>query len=133
MEALIATLIGALLGFSGAYLKYHAEIKKIKAQYLSANRKAWMNRVVEKVVDYVASVKHNSSNKEAITRLHIQLELLLNPTGEDSDITDTKTSLIQELENIEKEESDTEKSAKKIVYLTKKVLSHEWGMVTKIQ
>lgn len=129
MEALIGALIGALFGFAGAYLKYDAEIKKIKAEYLSANRKAWMNKVIEKVVDYVAYIKHQSSNKEAITRLHIELELLLNPTKEDSEIKSDKISLIQELDNIETPESDTEQSIKKIVNLTKEILSHEWEMV----
>ncbi len=129
METLMGVLIGALFGFFGAYLKYDAEIRKIKAQYLSANRKAWMNRVVEKIVDYAASIKHHSSDKEAITRLHIELELLLNPTEGDSAIKNKKINLIQELENIEKPESDVEQSIRKIINLTKDVLSYEWEMV----
>ncbi len=129
MEALIGALIGAILGFFGAYLKYDAEIRRIRAQYVSANRKAWMNRVIEKIVAYVVAIKHDSSNKESITRLRTELELLLNPTEEDSKIKDKKSRLIEELTNAENAGSDAEESTMRIVGLAKEILSHEWEMV----
>ncbi len=127
--AFVGGLLGALLGLFGGYLKYKAEIEKIRAQYRSANRKTWMNRVIEKIVDYVAAIKHENNNKEAITRLHIELELLLNPTDEDSEIKGKKNTIIQELDNIEKLDGDIDQSIKKIVNLTKDILSHEWEMI----
>ncbi|MEN8260131.1 MAG: hypothetical protein ABFS02_06015 [Pseudomonadota bacterium] len=127
--AFVGGLLGALLGLFGGYLKYKAEIEKIRAQYRSANRKTWMNRVIEKIVDYVAAIKHENNNKEAITRFHIELELLLNPTDEDSEIKGKKNTIIQELDNIEKLDGDIDQSIKKIVNLTKDILSHEWEMI----
>lgn len=129
MDALLGVLVGALFGFIGAYLKYDAEIRKIKAQYISANRKIWLNRVIDKIVDYITCIKHNRENQELITRLNLELVLLLNPTKEDVSIKDKKKRLSQELDNIINVSPVTDSSIKEILDLTRDILSHEWEMI----
>ncbi len=131
MEAIIGAIVGALVGAVGAYLKFTTDVKKIKAEYLAANRKRWINRVIERTVDYIAAIKHAPTDKLAITRLQAELELLLNPAAEDEGIRDKKAELIIELEKAEQVQPgpETDQAAKRILALSKEVLAYEWNAI----
>lgn len=139
---LIAAMIAAIASLAGAGLvawrAYRASLLEIHAQTRSANRKNWMNRIIENVRDLVVLCRHKPGESEALTRLATELDMLLNPedvenkTPEAIEAYRTLEKTLAEMRRLRTEEQwrgFSEHVTEKLVQPVKVILAQEWKLV----
>lgn len=139
---LIAAVIVAIASLAGAGLAawraYRSSLLQVYAQTRSANRKTWMNRIIENVRDLVVLCKHKPGESEALTRLVTELDMLLTPEDVEDKSSRTVTACrileatlaeIRELRTEEQWRNFSEHSTEKLVRPVKVILAQEWKLV----
>ncbi len=137
--ALIATIVGPLISWNIAK-------RQIRATTISANRQVWIDTFRNLIAEWVSIIDSSPkgdpyakmySDKAVFTREKVKL--LINPIEKDHNellrllgMVPVVTSMIQEEENGEKEDSLQYRRADylyKITELTQKILKREWERV----
>jgi hypothetical protein len=139
---LIAAVIAAIASLVGAGLAswraYRSSLLEVYAQTRSANRKTWMNRVIEVVRDLVVLCKHEPDESKALTRLVTELDMLLNPENVENKtpeavracrVLQTTLAEIRELRTEEQWHTFSEHSTVKLIQPVKVILAQEWKLV----
>lgn len=129
----ISALFGIALGLGGAMLAYLAGIRRIRMESRSINRKAWMYRVIETLVEFVACVEHEPENEKVLTSLATELELLINPTEEETQVSETKSALINAIKTSRENKALNKADRERIMEYAKKMLAHEWELVKQLK
>lgn len=138
IAAVIAAIASLVVAGLTAWRAYRSSLLQVYAQTRSANRKIWMNRIIENVRDLVVLCKHRPGESEALTRLATELDMLLNPEDVENKtpeairackILQTTLAEIRELRSEEQWRNFSEHSTEKLVQPVKVILAQEWKLV----